>query len=248
MSIKKVKLFKTPSLEENWIPLGVNTPSLPPLSLGIITAHLRGKGFDVDQDDLNQKVNNSNFHFGNKMDLSLLKDYERVINFLKGHDDKEIQSLVDSMASLTSLDGFDVYLISIGFARSFTNILSAILLCKYIKEVYDKPVILGGEINNLLLKLNSEFFLFDYAILGSGEGAVHDLLLSLDSERSLDNIKGLVHWVKGKKVINEGSYLKLLIKPDFKGLPLDLYRWSPPKVLDKHIPDEKCNKILILPF
>ena len=81
-------------------------------------------------------------------------------------------------------------------------------------------------------------------IKGPGEESLYRLIKKINDNKTIKNIPGLVK-SKECKLNETGRYV--FQKPDFKGLPLDLYRWKLPKRLRKSVGFEE-KSILILPF
>lgn len=234
-----------------------NTYFYPPLGLGLIAAYLREKGIIVDLDDLNIKTNN--LEKIRKFDFHPLYSLETVLNHLKGEKNKKITELIDAIISLTSWDNYD--LIGLSAEHSFyESLYLPFLIAQGIKEKKRTiPIALGGGImmkfmyypelfekNDLLRTVFLNKKIIDYLAIGPGEQTCEELLLAIKQNKRLSDVPGLIYF-QGKAKVNLPKNKPKLIKPDFDGLPLNLYRRNLP---EKFYPSQGKNKegILVLPF
>ena len=82
----KVKILKVPEENPpNPCSTRMQTPYMPPLNLATLTAFLRDKGLETEQDDLNIKFYYDEYHFNNNANvdiINLIKDSE-IIEYIK---------------------------------------------------------------------------------------------------------------------------------------------------------------------
>ena len=242
----KIKIIKLPELifssKYSLSSIKSRAPFYPPLSLGMITAHLRNKGFFVEQDDLNIKLIDQIHNF----EVSLLVDQNSLKKYIGGENtDHKLELALTSIVNKTKIKGYDALLISKG------DLYLSIAICKKLKELVDVPIIMGGldtedlgfyNVHKTALKNKY----IDYLIDGPGTRSILLLLESLNNSQNFKKIPGLIY-IKNKKIIKNlpGKPLQPT-KPDFKGLPLEKYLWDNKDFKIKGLRSNK--KILILPF
>jgi radical SAM superfamily enzyme YgiQ (UPF0313 family) len=240
MKIKRIKILNLPTRH--------NSTHIPPYGPASITSFLRKKGFYVDQDDLNQKVNGKRTNLNDDIQLPFLLDYDRALSYAKGDKDKELDNLADSVLCETDLKNFDIFFLAVPRGITPTariDLTVPYIFSKRLKDRFNKPVVIGGmQIDSpiteqYIIEAVSKGF-FDYYIFGDGEISSFQLIEALNNSRSLKNIRGLVYLHNKRVIQNKKDTLPVLIKPDFKGLPLELYTWHPKS--------GASEKILILPF
>jgi len=242
----KIKIIKLPELlsssKYHTSSIKSRAPFYPPLSLGIITAHLRNVGYFVEQDDLNIKLSDQ-FH---KFKVNLLVDQNLLKKYIDGENtDNKLESALMDVINKTKIRGYDVILTSVG------NLYLSVAICKKLKEIVEVPIIMGGlgtvELGfNGIYKTALEKKYIDFLIDGPGAESILSLLESFNNNKNLENIPGLIY-IKNKKIIrNNPGKLILPIKPDFKGLPLEKYIWDNKDFKIKGL--RSNEKIFILPF
>ena len=226
----KLKLIQMPFVTDLNNSYDFNASSLLPLSIATLAASLRNNGFNVDVDDLNIKA-----HRDKRIDLKIFFDLNRCINHISNGNDIEIGKVIEQMLHKTDMNGYDVFLLS--YSRSWNLGTKGMFLAfnHYIKKNFGGIIIAGGMTNtnkdfqllNLLMKDKS---ILDYLITGYGEDSIIKLLKALMCGKPEENIEGLVY-SRGKIIrqeINKPYKMavpyNLKIRPDFDGLPLDLYK------------------------
>lgn len=240
----KIKIIKLPDLILNCNYLTStkkSAPFYPPLRLGVITAHLRKKGFLVNQDDLNIKTHDQINHF----DLKLIIDNHLLRRYVIGEISHPLlEKNVVKVIKQTNIEGFDVILISQG------DLYLSIAICKKLKELVNIPIIIGGlEIEQLgyseIYKIALEKGYIDYLIDGPGIVPLFFLLNSIKNKVKPWSIPGLIYFDNNRVIKNDTGKPTSPIKPDFRGLPLEKYVWDSKNFGIKCL---KHNKMLILPF
>lgn len=219
----KVKIIRMPAFLQRHEKLsaGINASLLAPLAVGSITGYLRQNGICIDQDDLNIKVHYDNMFSDEplkKVKEEIFFDEPRIIDYLNGSVDNEVQKEVKKIAAKTGFESYKVILFSIPDNRNSSHILISLCLAKYLKDTTNPIVIAGGifySMDSLGYKYTDRYI--DFKIMGPGEKVLLDLLT-----RIFDN-KGDISGFDGRMLY--GDYHSL-VKPDFKGLPLDMYKYK----------------------
>jgi len=220
--------------------------------VAVLTSFLRKKGFYVDQDDLNQKINNGPLR--RKINFKLFSDYDRALKYACGEEDKELDTFADSILNETKLEDFDIFLLSFSNIPpnfALEDLIPLYIISRRLKTHFSKPIVVGGGLFGKESGLKHKVYeaikknFFDYYILeGGGVLSAFQLICTLNKDRCLKSVGRLVYLCKGKVIENKQKYKPILIKPDFKGLPLDLYRWN----TSKNQKGKSQEGLLILPF
>lgn len=219
----KTKIIRMPAFLQRHerLSLGLNSSLLPPLALGNITAYLRQRGVQIDQDDLNIRVHHDNVfsdETSKKIKDEIFLDEPRVVDYLNGNKDPGVQREVEKIISKSDFNGYDVVLFSIPDNRNSSHILMSLCVAKYLKETTNPIIIVGGifySIDSLGYAYSDRHI--DFKIFGPGESALMELLSKISDNGG--DISGI------KERTLHGSYHSL-VKPDFDGLPLDRYRYK----------------------
>ena len=219
----RLKIIRIPAFlrGNERLSLGLNTSILPPLALGNIVAYLRERGIEIRQDDLNIKVHHGNLFSKNLMERvkeEIFLDEPRVVSYLSGNKDPEVQEEVEKIIQKTDFKGYDVVLFSIPDSRNSSHILIALSIAKYLKETTNPIIVVGGifySIDSLGYAYSDSHI--DFKIFGPGESALMKLITELSN-----NGKDISRF---KEKVFYGDYHSL-VKPDFDGLPLDMYRYK----------------------
>jgi radical SAM superfamily enzyme YgiQ (UPF0313 family) len=255
----KIKLFYPP---RNY---PMRHPLVPYLALPVLTAFLKKHNISrVKQDDLDIKVFYDNItNPKKKVNLDLFSDKERIINFIKKGEDPILEKEAEKILKKTNYKGADVYGFSFCSETNFVAISTTLVLAKIIKERTGAQIVLGGlehskpipEISLVNLKY------IDFLVLGNHFHA-YDFLIGLEEgnleERNIEGLiykklafssKNFTHMKNLSDVWVKSTVEEILPRPDFDGLPLELYKY-PPKFLKKHFSEYfSWNKrILILPY
>lgn len=206
-----------------------NIVTFPPLGIATLTGFLRQHDLKVDQDDLNIKVfyHNLSENDPEKMiRIEMFNDKKRIEKLSKTGHDSELEREGEKMLKLTNLKGYDV----IGFSIYETSTPSvggiALVLAKLLKEKYESTIICGGRPHQgVIEKLVASKFI-DYGFYGDAQMKVMSFMERFENDKKIEGIEDMVYLNEyGNVVRNPGSGKeKILVKPDFDGLPIDLYR------------------------
>lgn len=208
-------------------------PRIPPLGLAVLTSFLRHHHITVDQDDLDIKVIGQNDSGKMALDMSVFGDEMRVQQFIQQGRQEDLESVGEQLLNLTSTRGYDVIGLSIMKADIFSPAAVAMVLGKLIKERHDSKVIIGGTIHTeavekILASGFVDFRLVGDADNGFGEINLLDFCRAVEGGADLKQIRGVQYLKSGNLHDNGGQYTEAerysITLPDFKGLPLDLYR------------------------
>ncbi|MFC1666952.1 tetratricopeptide repeat protein [Candidatus Omnitrophota bacterium] len=252
----KIKILRIPNFYGSDIfSTEMNSIVIPPLALGTIVAYIRSQGIPIDQDDLHIKTHYDNY-FGEaeeKIDESVFFDIPKVIGYTNGKDDSQIERIMDTVSRKTDFQGYKIVLFSIDtVSMNSSHAMFALCLARYLKRKYNPIIILGGMnyFVELMRKNRCNWSDIDYVICNDGEKVVVDLLLLLLN--NLPRHKGIVE--EDKRVIYSTEVFRP-VRPDFDGLPLDMYRYRGLKIdycKDDSLRDtiEKFNqsRVFLLPF
>lgn len=219
----KAKIVRMPAFLQRHerLSLGLNSSLLPPLALGNITAYLRQHRIQIDQDDLNIKVHYDNVFSNNpskKIKGEIFLNEPRVVDYLNGNKDLEVEREVKKIASKTDFKDYNAVLFSIPDNRNSSHILISLCIAKYLKETTNPVIIVGGifySIDSLGYAYSDRHI--DFKIFGPGESTLLNLLTNIS------NNGGDISKVQEKTLY--GDYHSL-VRPDFDGLPLDMYRYK----------------------
>jgi radical SAM superfamily enzyme YgiQ (UPF0313 family) len=143
--------------------------------------------------------------------------------------------------------------ILISFPIIFDNpsgFLFALVLCRFLKTKYNPLIVAGGGNQSIELLNKRKSKDIDLIIFGDGENMLLEFMLAL--KNNIDYNKFIAVQIKeDSKVIADKIYPP--IKPDFSGLPIDMYRY---KGLDPGFHNCSCqildefsrSQTLLLPF
>ena len=205
----------------------LNTSLLPPLALGQIVAYLRTNGIEIDQDDLNIKIHYENYYSKMKekeIDTSVFFDEERVSKYISGDLDRDLELIMENIGRKTNLYGYNVILLSLPviFDNS-SGLLFALALSRFLKKKYNPILILGGGNQSIELLTKRTCKDIDFIIQGDGEVILlkflSDLKNNVDPKEFISS-----QVVENGKIVADKIYPP--IKPDFSGLPIDMYRYE----------------------
>ncbi len=204
----------------------MNSVMLPPLAMGSIVSYLRSQGASIYQDDLHIKIHYDNYFSEDseeKIDETVFYDDLRVIEYTKGKNDPQIDSIMEKVLRKTEFQGYKIILFSLdSCSMNFSHVMFSLCLAKYLKRKYKPIIILGGltYFPELMQKLGCQWPDIDYVICGEGEEVLSKLLFSLCSPSSEDKTITKL----GQRVLYANK-VPAPVKPDFDGLPLDRYRY-----------------------
>jgi Radical SAM superfamily len=259
---RRIKILRCPDVSNG----NGEPPLLPPFSVAVITAFLRGKGFSIEQDDLNVRCFSPNGPKAPLVDRRQLQrlcaDHQRVLAYLGGGQDAEIERVARVMLSTTDLAGFDTILLSVCPANEGSS-LWTLIIAKCIKATLGALIVVGGEYNQFspisdMFEEVHEMGVIDFYIHGPGEEALQHLLTALETGSSLAEVRGLVYEEDGTIKRNDrAAGARKILPPCIEGFPLPLYEWKPDKVIrrllsrhcqDRRVAIEKPSSVGYLPF
>lgn len=231
----RIKLLRVPHFVPWEGSHRINTSYLPPLGMAQVAAYLREKNFEVDQDDLNIKLHRSQL-------VGYINKYKPNKNL--------IRKVVKNLIRLTNFNKPDVILLSSSASTFKTNRILLEELARILKKKYNPLIIIGG---NRTFDISVCFHLLkegivDFVIKGGPSLIEKVLLFDKKKLRNLENIAFCDQdRIFFKKIELDKSSL---ITPDFSGLPISLYKWSPDKIFRHYLLEDinKNSNILILPI
>lgn len=228
----------------------IQYPSVPS-GLPVVTGLLREQGFKVEQDDLNVKLFRANTDPRHKsIPIAPLIDRQRVSSYRKMEEDPELEEIGERVLSLTRTRRYDL----IAFSASDhvgigTNILLH-LMARILKKKHNPVIMAGGRIpasifSNLLQRKAIDFAC-PSSLLYPGHSTILTLCHSLEEGNIPSDVPGLSYLRRGTMhmpdVAREQEQFPL---PDFKGLPLEMYRRnSPMECQGRRLKDD----LLVLPL
>lgn len=250
--IKNLKIVTIPTIQDTPISSKVLAPIIPPLSIAAMTTYLRSQGYSVDQDDLNIKLHHDLYNKRNRINLEIFFDKERIFSFIEGKNDKYLEKVLNIIISKSTWQGFDVFLFSCPSTNNITCPLFYTSISYMLRKRYPrKPFICGGQIYRFA---SDDFYIFlkennlvDFLIEGPGEKSLIELLQSIENNQALHSIPGLYHLDGDKVIRNPPREVQVPERPDFDGLPMELYKHEcEPKYSLKLLRERK--NFLILPY
>jgi radical SAM superfamily enzyme YgiQ (UPF0313 family) len=237
MTIKKILLLLVPS-EKAYL----RAPMLMPLSLGMLNAYLKSRGFHTRVLDLNILLHQKSAQIP-KETWNALFDGKSILSYLEGGAGDTLENGIlpgiDALLEDCDTAGFDMVGISTGANLSFFEIHFAFVLGKRIKQRWDKHVIFGGGNIQYLLEFQKEFpglwaavfKNFSYIISGPGEFSLAQLLDQLNrgvEPASPCTIPGILRY-EDHRVIGEWQNKPFSGCPDFDQLDRAKYTVCLPK-------------------
>lgn len=167
--------------------------------LGAISGWLKEQGYEFDQSSLMVECQyaNRNKWKKDRCDLSVFSK-DRVVDFLRGNDDKRVIEEANKMGDLIDIDAYDVILVSAESDMALQNIMPMIQ-----ERCSDKLVVIGGPCtltNNLeIVRLPY----VDYGVVGDGEIPLINILEHELEGKELQSDVGLVYMKNGELVRGE---------------------------------------------
>jgi hypothetical protein len=210
------------------------TLAFPPISLGILTQHIRDCGFNIDQDDLHRRWYSTVLAADTERLRCIAENEQRMWRYLEGGDDENWDWFGEKVLNLSDFTEPDVLMFSM-ISSDLGCCVATLSLARYLKKRLGKPIILGGEyfayapiydeIDHVL-----SLGVLDYYVIGYGEEPLESLLKIMTTRGSgevLRSVSGLCFIDDGRVRKNSFTPHHPLVPPDFEGLPISLYRWSP---------------------
>lgn len=230
------------------------TLAFPPISLGILTRYIRECGIDMDQDDLHRRWYSTTSKSDTQRLRHVAEDEQRMWKYLEEGDDGDWRWFGEKAIILSDFAEPDVFLFSM-ISSDLGCCVATLAFARYLKKRFGKPIILGGEYFayapiydeiDRVLSLD----VLDYYIIGYGEEPLERLLKIMTDRASGDTLAAVpgLCYIDDEQV-RKNSFIPQhpLVPPDFDGLPIHLYQWSP----DCPPPDPKLpapKDELTLPF
>jgi hypothetical protein len=128
--------------------------NIPPLALGVLKGYLTEKGIRTEIYDLNVTLSKC----ASKLPLtiwSFVYDSQRVMSYLKGESDQEIDNALSRLVSGIDFTVYDLIGISMGADFSWLEMHGGMLLVKWIHDKYKVPVEIGGNNVHYLLQFKN---------------------------------------------------------------------------------------------
>lgn len=262
--IKRIKIVQVPQYNEHINDLYqnninfensvyLNTPLIPSLGIAQITAYLRQKKIIVELDDLNIKIHHDARTKKEKFDFSCVLNWKEVLNHIIIKENPIIKDFIQTIVKKTNFEGYDLICLSPMWPEKEPTFNILLLISNYLKQKYNIPIVVGGTQQNTcermyeLIEKGLELKVYDYVIVGQGEQPLYRLIKSLNKENEkLEEINGLMY-LKNGKIIKQGFGETCFQMHDFEGLPLELYKWRLPQLINKKL-GIKNKKILVLPY
>ena len=155
----------------------------------------------------------------------------------------------EKILKLTKHKGFDIFGFSLSETYTPSTAAVALTLAKLLKEKYDVPIVIGGNVHFEVAETMLKTRLVDYLVCGEGIDIFLNLCKNLEEGMPLEKTQGIFFLDKEGKVRSTDfpKFLKkrVPIRPCFDGLPLDLYA---PVVMFDVDGVKYIRKILILPY
>jgi radical SAM superfamily enzyme YgiQ (UPF0313 family) len=251
----KIKLIRLPTFSQSWDinSSELNSSLLPPFGPALITGYLSGRGFEIEQDDLNIKISYERRYKGFSFDQEPFFDQTRIVDYCKGSQkDPGLDDIFQQLEEKCPVKGYEVILLSIQESlRNRSNVLFASAYAQYLKTKYQPFIMLGGfGVAVRLMYLEYDFPCIDFYAIGAGEKLLEVILKAKKEGRLLLSLDG-VYYERNNRVLS-ADYRKIE-KPVFTGLPIEYYRYrglhSGYGADVKDIIDEfHHSKTLVMPF
>jgi len=179
-------------------------------------------------------------------------DEERILCYCRGAEDAGLEEIFRQTEQLCSVKEFDVILLSVQESlRNKSNVLFAAAYAKYLKKTYNPFIMLGGfGIAVRLLYLEYDFGSIDFFCIGPGEEVLESILEARKKNKNLAEVPH-VYYQHHNRVVS--ADYPMIEEPDFRGLPMDLYRYK--GLRDEYAEDVReiikefhSSNTLVMPF
>ena len=208
--------------------------NIPPLALGVLKGYLEEKGIATYIYDLNVVLHKRRNEIPiNRWDF--VYDAERVIDFMHGKKDEEIENALGELVAGIDFNAYDLIGVSLGADFSWLEMHGGMMLAKWLRDKYQHPVEIGGNNVHYLLQFKSDFMqlwegLADADIhicVGPGETMLYTMVKMIKSDgidaEKLHLLPGAV-WKEDNEIRANDQDIPSLSMPDFEGLDLDAYK------------------------
>jgi radical SAM superfamily enzyme YgiQ (UPF0313 family) len=210
-----------------------NRMNLPPLGVGVVTAHLRANGVEVEVHDLNSRFSRM-WRRGEftRADLKPFYEARTVIEYVDGHRDDVLDDFAARLLRGIDVASHDIVGISAGGDFSWLEMHSGAVLGAHVKRHYGRPVLVGGNNLDYLMQFKDAFHdlwvaclrQFDYMITGPGEDVFLDLVRALHNGRTaLPMARPGVASLRAGLPVRAPDAVHRILPPDFDGLDLADY-------------------------
>jgi radical SAM superfamily enzyme YgiQ (UPF0313 family) len=210
--------------------------SLPPGTLAVMTAYQRGAGHEVDQYDLDTDLLRATDAGAlPREEMEFLYDKRRVLAYLGGGPDPQIDRFCEVLLAGKPLRGLDLVGVSLGGSFSWMPIHSGFLIARFVQARLGVPVAIGGN-NVYYLTLFQDIYAelwdaltnaFRFIVAGPGHRAL-DQIARHAHEPSWPVDPGTVAGLVGRGTDGRVTYTAKaraeVVRPDFHGLDLSYYQ------------------------
>lgn len=214
------------------------TPTIPPISLGVLAGYLSKNGIDVFLEDCANKIGLDDNINEQKELFQIVFEKDAIFRYLEGKEDKRLDKVAEYLLKDINLDSYEYFGCSIGADFSLMQIHTGFIVAKYLKKKTSKTVFIGGN-NISYMYIFKEFYKelwsivsgqFKYIIKGPGEKIITEIINGLSDRKRYEdfiNINGLVK-KSGDVVEANPESMPCVIRPDWGAFDLDKYkRWLP---------------------
>jgi hypothetical protein len=210
--------------------------SLPPGTLAVMTAYQRQAGHLVDQYDLDTDLLRA-WENGvlRRDDLEFLYDKKRVLGYLSGGFDREIDRFCEVLLAGKSVAGLDVVGVSLGGSFSWMPIHSGFLLAHFVHTRLGVPVAIGGN-NIYYLTLFQDVYrelwdaltrAFRFIVVGPGHRTLDEVARHAHEPQwpaDPTTVAGLIRRGSDGRITYAPKARAEVLRPDFHGLDLTYYQ------------------------
>jgi hypothetical protein len=210
--------------------------SLPPGTLAVMTAYQRQAGHEVAQYDLDTDLVRA-WEAGavGCDDLEFLYDKARVLAYLSGAADAEIDRFCEVLLAGKPIAGLDIVGVSLGGSFSWMPIHSGFLLARFVQARFGVTVAIGGN-NIYYLTLFQDVYrelwdvltrAFRFIVVGPGHRALDTIARHAHEggwPPAATIVDGLVHREPDGHIAYAPKARAEVLRPDFHGLDLSYYQ------------------------
>lgn len=223
----------------------------------LINSVLREAGYILSQIELDAISRRKGYYYQLLYSrLDELWSYERVMNYLHGAMDYEIEKILLHFLDDVHLENIDFVLLSTGLYDGCSSLMT-LCFAKYIKHHFNVRVIIGGEASGLtgsyepIYKILNELAgteCFDYYIRGYGEDPLLDLFTTLEFSGSPGVVPGVYYFDSEKKITGVPPSMEYKVRlPDFQGFIDEWHIWKPSLRISRLLVDRNRVEVSILP-
>lgn len=210
--------------------------SLPPGTLAVMTASQRAAGHEVDQYDLDTDLLRA-WEAGvlDRDSLEFAYDEGRVLRYLSGAADPQIDRFCEVLLAGKPFAGLDVAGISLGGSFSWLPIHSGFILARFLQSRYGVQVAIGGN-NIYYLTLFQDVYrdlwdvltrVFRFIVVGPGHRALDEIARHAHEDgwpTATAKVDGLVRREPDGRITYTPKARAEVLRPDLHGLDLTYYQ------------------------